>query len=282
MPQRRTAGGVVTTSTGETAKDVHGIGTVAVEHGSLELDDASDTEMSPLSSEDNNDKHSRNQAERHELRLKQWRESAFAIGLTEPTWLAERDRPCRKSRAHGDGDLEPDDSGCLCVSARVCPFFGAERVGNMAVLKSSHEWVEEVTEDEETGKQTVRRYKRPKLDILVGPYWPMLVFVTYPLILGVSGWTLWAGILPGGKPVLLVLLWVICTVGLIVALACTGFRDPGIMYKHKEPPPQGENLWRWTDDALTYRPQGAFYDRDTAVVVEGFDHTYVVKSCATT
>ena len=38
----------------------------------------------------------------------------------------------------------------------------------MAVLKQSTEWVEEVEQDEE-GEETVRRFTRPRLDIVVGP-----------------------------------------------------------------------------------------------------------------
>jgi hypothetical protein len=241
---------------------------VPLDHLSLDgaLDEVSD-EMKPLSVEQEY------QVEKHKLRLKYWRESPFAIGLTEATWIAERFRPDVNSRAHGDSELERDSSGCLCFSAQICPLLRAGRVGNMVILKSSHEWVEEVTEDEETGEQTSRRYTRPVLDIVVGPYWPMLVFVTYPIIFGVSGWTLVYGIAPGGKPPLLIFMWTVCTVGLIVALALTACCDPGIMYKYKNPPPQSESTWRWTDQAETYRPRGAYYDADTAVVVEEFDHT---------
>ena len=48
----------------------------------------------------------------------------------------------------------------------------------------------------------------------------------------------------------------------------------GILQRHSNPPPgSDESQWRWNDRALTYRPRGAWYDQDTAVVVEGFDHT---------
>jgi len=58
-----------------------------------------------------------------------------------------------------------------------CPMLNAGRVGNMVVLKSSQEWVEEIQEDEETGEHTSRRYTRPKLDVVVGPYWYVLKLV---------------------------------------------------------------------------------------------------------
>jgi hypothetical protein len=247
----------------------------AVPVESLSIDGPED-ETEPLTVEE------RYQTEKHHLRLKHWRESPFAVGLTEHSWMAERHRPSESSRAYGDDELQPDSTGgCLCLSAQVCPVFGAGRVGNMAVLKSSHEWVEEVTEDEETGEKTSHRYSRPTLQVVMGPYWPMLLCVTYPLILGVSGWTFIAGILPGGKPAIVVFAWLVCTVGLIVALAMTGCRDPGIMHRHRNPPPQCEETWRWTDQAQSYRPRGAYFDVDTGVIVEEFDHTYVaVCLCA--
>ena len=68
------------------------------------------------------------------------------------------------------------------------------------------------------------------------------------------------------------LLWAIGTVGLIVALALTACRDPGILPRYHKPPPNAED-WRWNERAHTYRPRSAWYDPDTAVVVEAFDHT---------
>lgn len=53
----------------------------------------------------------------------------------------------------------------------------------------------------------------------------------------------------------------------------TAFRDPGILPRHHKIPPQHEGAWRWNDRAHSYRPRGAWYDPDTAVIVEGFDHT---------
>jgi hypothetical protein len=209
-------------------------------------------------------------------KLKLWLESPFAAGLTEPTWVHELKYSTRRGQAahnDDDDDINSDTSGCLCCSAIVCPYFNAGRVGNMAVLHSSTEWVEEMEQDEETGEKQVRRFTRPRLNIVVGPYWPMLLFVTYPIIFAVSGWAFIVAIWPGKLPAIVVLFWLACTVGLITALACTGFRDPGILYRHDSPPPEGENTWRWSDQAQSYRPRGAFFDSDTFVIVEDFDHT---------
>jgi hypothetical protein len=132
--------------------------------GSLVLE--TEQEKEPLNSLSSLDE--RYDAEKHNLRVKHWRESPWACGLTEPSWEAERSS--RKARQKfGDEDLNPDSSGCLCCSAMICPLLGAGRVGNMAVLSQSMEWVEQVEEDEETGEEKVKRLTRPKLNIVLGP-----------------------------------------------------------------------------------------------------------------
>lgn len=259
-----------------------------------------ESEMAPLSLEEEY------QREKHALRVKRWKESPFAVGLTECTWMDERSRPLKPNVMHGDSELAPDHSGCLCCSAKVCPLLGAGRVGNMIVLRQSQFWVEEEVVDEETGDLVKRKVSRPSLDIVVGPYWPMLVFVTYPLILGVSFWTFLGGIMAGApKPfgktsvctmklraeglhvvtftltifflfltLVLVAMWLFFTVSLVASLTCTACRDPGILYRQTTSP---ESTWRWSDQAQTYRPPGAYYDPDSAVIVEDFDHTLSQK-----
>jgi hypothetical protein len=233
--------------------------------GPFVLDEGpTDKEMVPLSIDD------RYEDERYNVKAKHWQESPFAVGLVEPTWSDEANATqccsvcCRE-------EIDPDMGGCSVCSGIFCSALGAGRVGNLVVLRQSKEWVEEVVEDEETGEQTIRRFLRPRLDCIMGPYWPMLMCCTYPLIFGVSGWTMLFA-LPGKHP-LLQLFWGIATGGLILALAMTAFCDPGVLYKHAAPPPQDENSWRWNESAQTYRPRGAIYDPDCAVVVEEFDHT---------
>lgn len=139
------------------------------------------------------------------------------------------------------------------------------------VLRQSTEWVEEEEEDE-NGETKTTRFTRPRLDCMVGPYWPMLVCVTYPLILGVSFFTLVTAI-PGKHP-MIILFWAFCTCGLIYSLAMTAFRDPGILPRYVKQPNQSSNSgWRWSDRAHSYKPRGAYFDPDTAVIVEHFDHT---------
>lgn len=231
---------------------------------SLDNDDGDQyiEESTPLADLDRNE---RRKTEQHLARVQKWKKSPFACGLTECTWQDEQTRETSTQL------LPPDETGCLWCSAYVCSWIGAARVGNMSVLKQSHEWVEDIVIDEESGESVVRRYMRPRLDIVVGPYWPMLVFVTYALIFGISFWTLKSGIWGKNKPPVLIFCWFCLTCGLIVSLALTACRDPGILYRAREDPP--DETWRWSDPADSYRPRNAWFDSDTAVVIEEFDHT---------
>lgn len=193
-------------------------------------------------------------------RIKQWKEGPFATGYTDISWEADYNK-----LRHGFGDecgkaMNEEKMPCGCCSAIVCMALGAGRVGNMAVLRER----QERAEDGETKR---------RLLIVAGPYWPMLIFVTYPLILGVSTVTL-VTVIPKIHPMVAVA-WGICTISVILSLALTAFRDPGILPRYESPPPNNNGEWRWSDRAHTYRPRGAWYDPDTAVVVEEFDHTCV-------
>lgn len=214
--------------------------------------------------------------ETEQIRTKQWQDSYFARGRTLGTWEAEyaqlKDNGWRGECNRMINSKDHTSLPCGCCSAILCSALGAGRVGNMAVFKQSTVWVTEEVPDLENGGTKTERFTRPQLDFVAGPYWPMLCMVTYPLILGVSGVVL-VTVIPRAT-IWLGLLWAICTIGLIVALAMTAFRDPGILPRYSTPPPnQEEHQWRWNDRALTYRPRGAWYDPDTGVIVEGFDHT---------
>lgn len=269
------------------------------------------------------------QQEKHQNKLRHWKESEYAAGLVEPTWADELEKYNREGRSGCCCCCPPSaevnqvfqeemDPGCGCIylSAVVCSRLGADRIGNMAVLKSRYVMVEVdedgdedeedfVNDDEEalrnrnksdsdgkknTGKVTKRMVRKREIQFIVGPFWPMLLGITYPLIFGVSGLTLFVG-LPY-RAWYIKLGWAVLTILLIRALFNTGFRDPGILTRHKDPP-EDENEeeediprrrvgfrwgteggpWRWSEQAQSYRPRNASYDPDTAVIVEEFDHT---------
>jgi hypothetical protein len=304
---------------------------------SLEIATGDDTEDDQQPTDTtNNDNLSLTEKYRQEKQLskvRHWKESEYAAGLVEPSWSDELEKYNREGRsgcccccpqsAELDQMFQEEiDPGCGCIylSAVFCSRLGAERIGNMAVLKSRYVMVEVeddededfVNDDEEALRnrnnksdadgndgsskqkkkknQTKRMIRKREIQFIVGPYWPMLLGITYPLIFGVSGLTLFVG-LPDRKWYIQ-LGWAILTVLLIRALFNTGFRDPGILTRHKDPPENEDDEeedtprrrvgfrwgteggpWRWSEQAQSYRPRNASYDPDCAVIVEEFDHT---------
>jgi hypothetical protein len=179
----------------------------------------------------------------------------------------------------GNSEMDPT-CGCLWISGHVCGRMGFGRIGNMVILKERV-----VYETNGKGEKVPKRV----LDCIVGPYWPMLVFVTYPLILGVSYWTAKRAIFVPNVHPWMVCTWMVLTTGLCLALFWVSCSDPGILPKYHVVPsatnggevgaaaaaPAAESSlnWRWNDRVQSYVPRGAFYDTDCAVVVEQFDHT---------
>lgn len=211
--------------------------------------------------------------EREEAKVTHWKKSIYAVGLVQPTWADESknegERPC----------------GLVSLLASIlCARIGAKRVGNMAVLRESlvvDNTVEKAnssadnngSNDEIPAGQKRTNSTSPRIDIVVGPFWPMCVCVTLPIIIGVSICSAFA--LPGQHPAIIVL-WSCGIVGLLLALFQTSCRDPGIMLRKREDPTRvgdSSGSWRWNDQALTFRNREAMYDSDCACVIEKFDHT---------
>jgi hypothetical protein len=218
-------------------------------------------------------------------RVNHWRNSPYAVGLVEPTWAGELNRSIHSNydsdeEANGPNreccsdatnhEMDPT-CGCLSISGQVCGRLGYKRIGNMIILKESE--IDNHNDDDadaEQGNMAMRR----NFVCIVGPYWPMLCFVTYPLILGVSFLTAKFAIFVTNFNPVLACVWSILTCGLCFALFSVSCRDPGILPKYHTPP-EGESSgkWRWNDRVQSYVPRGAMYDPDCAVVVEQFDHT---------
>eukprot|EP00536_Pseudo-nitzschia_multiseries_P013897 jgi/Psemu1/261799/estExt_Genewise1Plus.C_6290021 len=205
-----------------------------------------------------------------ERKIKHWKDSAFAVGCVNVTW--EDDQPpwwCLNSRNDGaDSDHVIDQE--FPISSIVCGCLRAGRVGNMAVLaQTTVDFEEEIVDP--SGQVTTHRKKRPKLLWVVGPYWTVNMFVTFPLILGVSSFICYSKVIDSGLVVIIT--WSIGTFLLIFSLCMISCRNPGILYRHSQIPANTEEEWRWNDQAMTYRPASSRFDSDCQVVVEGFDHT---------
>jgi hypothetical protein len=201
---------------------------------------------------------------RERRKLQHWKNSPFAVGVVNVTW--KDDLPAWFGNDAPASEI--DES--MAASAICCGCLGADRVGNMAVLAQSTEQYSYETIDQETGQVVTRTKQRPKLLWVIGPYWTVNVFITWPLILGVSGWICYRRVF--GNHIAVVITWSICTFLMILSLCMISCRNPGILHRYHEPPPETED-WRWNDQAKTYRPPKARFDPETQVVVEGFDHT---------
>jgi DHHC palmitoyltransferase len=188
--------------------------------------------------------------------VRNWKESPFAVGLTYPTWEEEPVRCC-------------NDEWCfkpVNITAICCRYCCVGRVGNMVVLLQQN-----VPATDPITSSTVSH--RPKLMIVLGPYWMVLVFVTIPIFALLSAYTFFR-VTRHQESTTLFILHLITTFGLFVSLLMVGCQDPGILYRHNVPPNSSEATeWQWNDQALTYRPLHAKYDSECAVVIEQFDHT---------
>lgn len=112
-----------------------------------------------------------------------------------------------------------------------------------------------------------KRTGRRKLWCIVGPFWPVMLFVTCPLILGI-------GLLVGFYTLhqvhiavtVLFFAHLTFTMAALLVIACS---DPGLVTRSKE---RGDRV-PWFDDVCeTYRPQGAHYCNISRVVVQDIDH----------
>jgi hypothetical protein len=199
-------------------------------------------------------------------KLNHWRNSPFAVGVVNVNWWDDRPDWCCSTKVDAS---RTDIDKSMPMNAIVCGCVGAGRVGNLAVLAQTTESykVERLGSD---GRRITETRQRPRLLWVMGPYWQVNFFLTWPLILGPSGWILYSKVI--GNHIAVIVTWSIGTFFLIFSLCMISCRNPGVLYRHAEPPPDTDD-WRWNDQAKTYRPPHARFDPETQVVIEGFDHT---------
>ena len=203
-----------------------------------------------------------------------WKSSPYAVRCVPPTWTEEiqsRKNALVYSRetnicSHACHSKSGGESMCCCLilSGMVCgnKFIKAKRLGNMVVLREERAAGD--FDEEHASQVATARW-------MLGPYWPFLVCVTYPLVYGVTIVTLVVAI-PRQHPVVS-LFWVVCTVTLLYNLFSVSCRDPGVQIRFPQPPHgQDAARWRWSDDAQSYYPRGAVYDPDCGCVIEEYDH----------
>ena len=155
---------------------------------------------------------------------------------------------------------------CLQLSSLCCQFRCCGRIGNMVILyekknknnkkrKQQHQQHQlqqfALTNEEETemGFATPANATDPTASaihpptepvLMVGPYWPCMLFVTYPLLLGLSAAVIVLDIIPrrlSSSPSWeIIVVWSLGTIGMLVALARVSCRNPGILIRRSEPP----------------------------------------------
>lgn len=217
----------------------------------------------PLEASDGDEEAQVNTDDPRERKLNHWKNSVFAVGCVNVTW--NDDNPLKKHPPGHKLNGQMAWTGLFCGGC-----LKARRVGNMAVCRQRMEEYDAI-ETNEAGEHTLVRRKRPKLLCMVGPYWPINFCLTWPLILGISGWTAWSRF--PSQHIGVVISYSICVLLLIAALVMVSCSNPGILYRQAEPPVEEEGDWRWNDQAKTYRPSHARFDNECQIVVEGFDHT---------
>ena len=165
-----------------------------------------------------------------------WKSHEYAVGYSEyMTWEDEKNEGCMgffSSRFFLKLSAYAFSNDCI----------KAERIGNMAVFGDKHLY-------------------------MVGPFWPCLIFFTYPLIFAVSGWCYYAVV--SEFNIISQIAWVIMTISLIASLALTAFRNPGLWKRRRE---REDEAWIWNEQGFTWRPRGAYFDSECQVVIEHFDH----------
>lgn len=197
----------------------------------------------------------------HQIQEERWKDSPFAIGPTKQTW-AEEDVGCGKLCRYVVSRSKHTHLHC---TAFLCSRTGAGRVGNMVVL-----W--QRTEDVQEG-DSGERIRRPRLIVVLGPFWIVSAFVTVPFFLVFSSTVLFWRILD--RPCLGVLLsWSLLHLLLVVAFFGAACRNPGIMYRHAECRMDDDGQpFIWNSQSHSYRPMSARYDPECAVVIDEFHHT---------
>ena len=241
--------------------------------------------------DDNDDDNNNNDDAFQQRKIRHWKDSDFAVGCVNVTW--KDDQPSW-FRRNSNNDGYGSDNGYhnnnnnrsannqYAISAIVCGCLGAGRVGNMSILAQTTENYDEEVIDNETGQVIIRNKTRPKLLWVMGPYWTVNIFITFPLIIGVSGWICYFRV--SKSHLAIIMTWSIGTFLLILSLCMISCCNPGILYRHAQAPTPNNNNnnntddieaedWRWNDQARTYRPSDAKFDSECQVVVEGFDHT---------
>ena len=109
--------------------------------------------------------------------------------------------------------------------------------------------------------------------VVAGPYWPCCMFVTLPLIIGLSGLTLYFCILREGSilPQWAAYIYIPLIVLTVCSLFMVSCRNPGLLERRTEQD-TATNSFLWNEQVQSYRPPDALYCRECQVLIEDYDH----------
>lgn len=102
--------------------------------------------------------------------------------------------------------------------------------------------------------------------VVAGPCWPFCAFFTVPLVAGLSGLTLWFGILDENSPLPSWTAFIYCPFVAItlISLFCVSCRDPGLMERITDEEAANVNFL-WNEQCGSYRPNGTMYCSEAQV-----------------
>jgi DHHC palmitoyltransferase len=216
----------------------------------------------------------------------------------------------------------------VACTACLCQYTPFGRVGNMLILyqtihhdfhgnegnnqDNNHDCRFHGNSNNQPNRNDIHHITRPKLYLVMGPYWMVASCITLPVMVGL---TFWIGITKIPYYQLAVkVTWSFCAVIMIVSFLLVACTDPGIQYRYRNRPQMShdngmdsenrsppvatrfrtimanrpnvvinnqisntnqtmaDNEWVWNDQVLSYRLRTATYDPECAVVIDKLDH----------
>uniref|UniRef100_A0A7R9ZLJ7 Palmitoyltransferase n=1 Tax=Craspedostauros australis TaxID=1486917 RepID=A0A7R9ZLJ7_9STRA len=109
--------------------------------------------------------------------------------------------------------------------------------------------------------------------VIAGPCWSFCLFVTVPLIVGISGAVAYFVIIDESSPLPFWIAYIYFPVigFVLAALFCVSCQDPGLMERVRDEE-AGQGGWFWNEQVGSFRPPGALYCRECGVLIQDYDH----------
>lgn len=166
----------------------------------------------------------------------------FAVSVRWEREMEERRRnQSKKSRC--TGTTEDLNTNCCCCAHRIGDMFSILETSNGSPI------------------------------VMAGPCWPFCLFITFPLIVVISGLVAYFVVLKkdNGLPFWFAYIYFTMIGITILSLFCVSCRDPGLLERVTDEE-AGQGGWFWNEQVGSYRPPGALYCRECKVLIQDYDH----------